>query len=51
VGNESMVGPLAKLVCKITKYEACSEGGVIKSKVISNMILRYGISLGLTLTY
>jgi len=40
VGNGSVVGPLAKLVCLMTKYEQDSKGGVIERKVISNTILR-----------
>jgi len=51
VGNGSVAGPSAKLVCQMTKYEPDSEDGVIESKVISNIIVREGISLGLTLNY
>ena len=33
------MGPLAKLVCQLPKYELDSEGGVIERTTISNTIL------------
>jgi len=51
MAQRKRVGPLAKLVCWLAKYELDLERWNYRSKAISNMLLKKGNSLGLTRVY